>query len=44
MFLALYRCKVINIQFVDDKYRELAIKNTTKNFIITAEARRTKTQ
>ncbi|PKA82368.1 cell division protein FtsI (penicillin-binding protein 3) [Ulvibacter sp. MAR_2010_11] len=29
--------KLVNIQFVDgDKYRELALKNTTKNFVIPA--------
>jgi cell division protein FtsI (penicillin-binding protein 3) len=37
LFAILIAVKLINIQFIDgDKYRELAHKNTTRNFIITA--------
>ena len=37
IFAALIAFKLVSIQFVDgDKYRELALKNTTKNFTIPA--------
>jgi cell division protein FtsI (penicillin-binding protein 3) len=37
LFALFIAVKLVNIQFVDgDKYREMAHKNTTKNFIITA--------
>lgn len=37
LFALFIAIKLINIQFVEgDKYRELAHKNTTKNFVITA--------
>lgn len=37
LFALLIAIKLINVQFVDgDKYRELAHKNTTKNFVIAA--------
>lgn len=37
IFAILIAVKLFNIQFIDgDKYRELALKNTTKNFTITA--------
>ncbi|RMA57691.1 penicillin-binding protein [Ulvibacter antarcticus] len=37
LFALLIAVKLIDIQFVDgDKYREMAHKNTTKNFVITA--------
>ncbi|MGK0175817.1 MAG: cell division protein FtsI (penicillin-binding protein 3), partial [Ulvibacter sp.] len=37
LFAILIASKLISIQLVDgDKYRELALKNTTKNFVIAA--------
>ena len=37
IFAIIVAIKLINIQFVDgEKYRELALKNTTKNFIISS--------